>query len=165
MKTTHENHAPNLLSIEGRQKIKHVLKNIRLQLAHSFPNVEFEVTHDSGDIVVVVWKDGPTKQAVEAVTAMFCSIAGKTWTDEGTGALTLFNRTAFHSRYGAVKRIILCRTFSDDVKKLLASRLNEKWGTNLSFQEFLDHESLFTEWLSLAENYNGSTNPSGADRE
>ncbi|WP_042857975.1 LPD29 domain-containing protein [Dickeya sp. NCPPB 3274] len=100
-----------LLTVETeRNTTKLAAKNCRILLKKHFPGIKFSVRMRDYNCININWMDGPTKDAVEAITARFKEGSFDGMQDMYESTITSFNRV-----YGGVKFLFPERTYSDEL--------------------------------------------------
>ena len=108
-------------------------KNIRFELAISFPNTKFSVTSESfsmGNAVNIFWMNGPTKSAVKAITDKY-----EFGTFDGMTDSSGIKATFCGGLYGESKFINNSREISADEKAKIISHWEELRGEKYNDNE------------------------------
>jgi hypothetical protein len=98
-----------LLTVEAESNTtKLAAKNIRILLKKHFPGIKFSVRMRDYNCINVDWTDGPTKDAVEAITSRFQEGSFDGMQDMYEYSITSFNRV-----YGGVQYLFCDRSYGD----------------------------------------------------
>ena len=98
-------------------------KNIRILLKKHFPGVKFSVRMRDYNALYVSWTDGPTKEAVEAITDKFEEGSVNSMED-----IYEYNITGFHRVYGGVKYLFCSRDLTDALIAESIELLRKEYG-------------------------------------
>ena len=98
-------------------------KNIRILLKKHFPGVKFSVRMRDYNALYVSWTDGPTKEAVEAITDKFEEGSVNSMED-----IYEYNITGFHRVYGGVKYLFCSRDLTDALIAESIDLLRKEYG-------------------------------------
>lgn len=101
-------------------------KNIRILLKKHFPGVKFSVRMRDYNAIYVSWTDGPTKEAVEAITDKFEEGGVNSMED-----MYEYNITGFHRVYGGVKYLFCTRDLTDALIAESIELLRKEYGETI----------------------------------
>ena len=96
--------------------------NIRIELRAAFPGVKFSVRVDTYTAIRINWNDGPTTNAVEAITNKYTVGSFDGMTDSYS-----YNRDDFNNIHGGVQYVFCRREYTPEFVREAAATLGEMW--------------------------------------
>ena len=109
---------------------KPAASNIRFELKAAFPKVKFSVRTDHGTINIG-WTDGPTTEAVKAITSKY---EGGSF--DGMNDLYTHSDTPFTVVFGSAKYVFENRSYSEELVKAAVAFINKRYGWSLSPEKY-----------------------------
>ena len=101
-------------------------KNIRIELKGAFPSTKFSVRSESfsmGNAIRIHWTDGPTIEAVEAISDKYSAGSFDGMTD-----CYNYSRSVWAETYGSAKYITTERTISDAFRAEIIDAAAKQYG-------------------------------------
>jgi hypothetical protein len=125
-------------------------KAIRNELKAAFPGVTFKVTSDSfsmGDSVDIRWTNGPTSEAVNAITRKYQY-------GHFDGMVDLYEYSNKRQDIPQSKFVQTDRGYTDDARRAALAYVNRYWGWDL---RFIEREYRGRTWLEIDPDSDNST--------
>jgi hypothetical protein len=107
------------LSETNQNSLTTAAKNVRTELARTFPGIKFQVKtqrYSMGNNINMSWTDGPTSAAVKAISSKYCG-----GDFDGSVDLYTYSDSAWNEVYGEAKYVFENRRISQPVVEQAAA--------------------------------------------